>query len=99
MIEGAREQQDRAVGGMSTRAAWVLPWSIWILCLALVALTGLFPYLTPTLPGRFEGLVVPESGVFPAMIMAGIPDSRRSDRFAAALGTPSAGSCALLGWW
>ena len=74
MIEGAREQQDRAVGGMSTRAAWVLPWSIWILCLALVALTGLFAYLTPTLPGRFEGYWwFPNLGFFPAMIMLVYP--------------------------
>jgi hypothetical protein len=56
------------------RAAWVLSWSIWILCLALVALTGLLAYLTPTLPGRFEGYwMFPSLGFFPAMIMLVYP--------------------------
>ena len=74
VTEGAREQQDRVVGRMSTRAAWVLSWSIWILCLALVALTGLLAYLTPTLPGRFEGYwLFPNLGFFPAMIMLVYP--------------------------
>jgi hypothetical protein len=59
---------------MSTRAAWVLSWSIWILCLALVALTGLLDYLTPTLPGRFEGYWwFPNLGFSPAVLMLAYP--------------------------
>jgi purine-cytosine permease-like protein len=59
---------------MSTRAAWVLSWSIWILCLALVALTGLLAYLTPTLPERFEGYWwFPNLGFFPAVLMLVYP--------------------------
>jgi hypothetical protein len=59
---------------MSTRAAWVLPWSIWILCLALVVLTGLFAYLTPTLPERFEGYWwFPNLGFLPAVLMLVYP--------------------------
>jgi hypothetical protein len=74
VTEGAREQQDRVVGGMSTRAAWVLSWSIWILCLALVALTGLLAYLTPALPERFEGYWwFPNLGFFPAVLMLAYP--------------------------
>jgi hypothetical protein len=75
VTEGAREQQDRGIGGMSRRtAAWLVSWSIWTLCLALVALTGLLAYLTPTLPGRFEGYwLFPNLGFFPAMIMLVYP--------------------------
>jgi hypothetical protein len=52
----------------------VLSWSIWILCLALVALTGLLDYLTPTLPGRFEGYWwFPNLGFFPAVLMLVYP--------------------------
>jgi hypothetical protein len=59
---------------MSTRAAWVLSWSIWALCLALVALTGLLAYLTPALPGRFEGYWwFPNLGFFPAVLMLAYP--------------------------
>jgi hypothetical protein len=59
---------------MSTRAAWVLSWSIWILCLALVALTGLLAYLTPALPERFEGYWwFPNLGFFPAVLMLTYP--------------------------
>jgi hypothetical protein len=59
---------------MSTRAAWLIPWSIWTLCLALVALTGLLRYLTPALPERFEGYwMFPNLGFFPALIMLVYP--------------------------
>jgi hypothetical protein len=59
---------------MSTRAAWVLSWSIWILCLALVALTGLLAYLTPALPERFEGYWwFPNLGFSPAVLMLTYP--------------------------
>jgi predicted permease len=59
---------------MSTRAAWVLSWSIWTLCLALVALTGCWL----TLPQRFQGALkatggFPNLGFFPAMIMLVYP--------------------------
>jgi hypothetical protein len=59
---------------MSTRAAWLIPWSIWTLCLALVALTGLLRYLTPALPERFEGYwMFPTLGFFPALLMLVYP--------------------------
>ena len=59
---------------MSTRASWLVSWSIWVLCLALVALTGLFAYITPTLPERFEGYWwFPNLGVFPAVLMLVYP--------------------------
>ena len=55
MIEGAREQQDRAVGGMSTRAAWVLPLVDLDPLRGARRANGTLRHLTPTLPGRFEG--------------------------------------------
>jgi hypothetical protein len=59
---------------MSARAAWLIPWLIWTLCLALVALTGLLRYLTPALPERFEGFwMFPNLGFFPALIMLVYP--------------------------
>jgi hypothetical protein len=59
---------------MSTRASWLVSWSIWVLCLALVALTGLFAYITPTLPERFEGYWwFPNLGFFPAVLMLVYP--------------------------
>jgi hypothetical protein len=59
---------------MSARAAWLVSWSIWVLCLALVALTGLLAYLTPALPERFEGYWwFPNLGFFPAVLMLVYP--------------------------
>jgi hypothetical protein len=59
---------------MSARAAWLVSWSIWTLCLALVALTGLLAYLTPALPERFEGYWwFPNLGFFPAVLMLVYP--------------------------
>jgi hypothetical protein len=59
---------------MSTRAAWLVSWSIWTLCLVLVAFTGLLRYLTPALPERFEGFwMFPTLGFFPALIMLVYP--------------------------
>jgi hypothetical protein len=59
---------------MSARAAWLVSWSIWVLCLALVALTGLLTYLTPALPERFEGYWwFPNLGFFPAVLMLVYP--------------------------
>src|SRR3712207_6685659 len=58
----------------SARTAWLVSWSIWALCLALVALTGLLAYLTPALPERFEGYwMFPTLGFFPALIMLVYP--------------------------
>jgi hypothetical protein len=55
-------------------AAWLVSWSIWALCVALVALTGLLSYLTPALPERFEGYwKFPTLGVFPAQLMLVYP--------------------------
>jgi hypothetical protein len=59
---------------MSARAAWLVSWSIWVLCLALVALTGLLAHLTPALPERFEGYWwFPNLGFFPAVLMLVYP--------------------------
>ena len=100
MIEGAREQQDRAVGGMRLCRLGVpgfgTPGS---LCLALVALTGLFAYPHTQ---RFQGALratggFPNPWFSPAGAHAGIPDeSWRSDPFRGALETPSV---ALLPCW
>jgi hypothetical protein len=49
----------------------VLFWSIWILCLALVALTRLLAYLTPTLPERFEGYCVYSGALGPRSTAGG----------------------------
>jgi hypothetical protein len=49
VTEGAR-QQDREIGRMSHRAAALLAWSVWALCLALGALALLLDaYRTPSL--------------------------------------------------
>jgi hypothetical protein len=73
VTEGASDE-GRGVGGMSARAAWVLSWSIWVLCLALVALTGLFAYLTPAIPERFVGYWwFPNLGFLPALLMLAYP--------------------------
>ena len=59
---------------MRARAAWLVSWSIWTLCLALVALTGLLAYLTPALPERFEGYwMFPTLGFFPAVLILVYP--------------------------
>jgi hypothetical protein len=73
VTEGTREQ-GRGVGETSRRTAWVISWSIWILCLALIVLTGLLAYLTPALPERFDGYWwFPTLGFFPALLMLVYP--------------------------
>jgi hypothetical protein len=45
VTEGASEQ-GQEVGGLSSRAATRLAWSLWALCVALIALAGLLDHLT-----------------------------------------------------
>jgi signal transduction histidine kinase len=52
----------------------LVSWTIWALCVALVALMGLLAYLTPSLPERFEGYwLFPTLGVLPAVLSLAYP--------------------------
>jgi signal transduction histidine kinase len=52
----------------------LVSWTIWALCVALVALTGLLAYLTPSLPERFESYwLFPTLGVLPAVLSLAYP--------------------------
>jgi hypothetical protein len=52
----------------------LVSWTILVLCVALVALTGLLAYLTPSLPERFEGYwLFPTLGVLPAVLSLAYP--------------------------
>ena len=76
MTEGAKGQdRGRGVDGTSQLgAARLVSWTIWALCVALVALTGLLAYLTPSLPERFEGYwLFPTLGVLPAVLSLAYP--------------------------
>jgi hypothetical protein len=51
VTEGAR-QQDRRVGGRNRRAAALLAWSVWTLCVVLAAIAVLLALLTPPGPTK-----------------------------------------------
>src|SRR5215210_6996851 len=51
MTEGSRKR-GRRIGRTGYRAAGLLAWSVWALCVALLALTALLDYYTPLYPNK-----------------------------------------------
>jgi hypothetical protein len=51
VTEGSRKQ-DRSIGRMGYRAAALLAWSVWTLCVVLLALTALLDYYIPLSSGK-----------------------------------------------
>src|SRR5215210_4571925 len=50
-MEGSRKQ-GRRISRMGYRAAALLAWSVWALCVALLVMTALLDYYTPLSPNK-----------------------------------------------